>query len=60
MKIVEYFRELKQEMGHVNWPKRKTAITFTIVVVVLSFIIAYFLGFFDFLFTLGLKKFLIK
>ncbi|HXK35201.1 MAG TPA: preprotein translocase subunit SecE [Candidatus Paceibacterota bacterium] len=60
MKIKEYFRELKQELTHVDWPKRKIAVTFTIIVIIVSLLIAYFLGFFDFVFTLGLKKFLIK
>jgi len=60
MKIVQYFKELRQEMTHVDWPKRKIAVAFTILIIVISFLIAYFLGFFDFLFSLALEKFLIK
>ncbi|OGI62206.1 preprotein translocase subunit SecE [Candidatus Nomurabacteria bacterium RIFCSPHIGHO2_01_FULL_39_9] len=60
MKIAQYFRELKQEMTHVIWPKRNTAVAFTAIVILASLLIAYFLGAFDKLFSVGLEKFLIK
>ena len=56
MKIADYIKETKTELKHVNWPTRKQAITFTIVVIIVSVGVSMFLGFFDFLFTLGLKQ----
>jgi preprotein translocase subunit SecE len=56
MKITEYFKETKAELKHVNWPSRKQTIFYTLIVVALSIIIAYFLGLFDFIFSQGLVK----
>jgi preprotein translocase subunit SecE len=53
-KISEYFKETKIELKHVIWPTRKQTLFYTIIVIVLSVLIAYFLGIFDFLFSKGL------
>jgi len=55
-KITEYFKETKTELTHVIWPTRSQTILYTLVVIVLSVVIAYFLGVFDFLFSKGLEK----
>jgi preprotein translocase subunit SecE len=55
-KITEYFKSIKGELKHVNWPTKKQAITYTIFVIVLSVLVAYFLGVFDFIFSKGLEK----
>jgi preprotein translocase subunit SecE len=57
-KLTEYLQETKGELKHVSWPTKNQAILFTIVVVVFSFVVAFFLGAFDFLFTFGLKFFI--
>ncbi|MEK7574929.1 MAG: preprotein translocase subunit SecE [Patescibacteria group bacterium] len=59
MKIKEYLQETKVEIAHVSWPTRKQAIVYTIVVIVISFATAFFLGAFDYLFSLGLQKFVL-
>lgn len=59
MKIVEYVKETRNELRHVSWPTRKQAIVFTIVVIAVSLGVAIFLGFFDFLFSLILEKFVL-
>jgi len=56
MKITEYLKETKGELKHVIWPSRRQTLLYTVVVVVLSLIIAYFLGIFDFIFSKGLEK----
>lgn len=38
-------------MKHVVWPSRRQIITFTVVVVVISLVIAYYLGLFDWVFS---------
>jgi preprotein translocase subunit SecE len=55
-KITEYFQETKAELKHVIWPSRAQTIYYTLIVVILSVIVAYYLGIFDFLFTRGLEK----
>lgn len=53
--LLNYFKETKAEMKHVKWPTRKQAVNFTIVVIIVSVFLAYFLGLFDFIFTSGLR-----
>ena len=55
-KVTEYLKETKTELKHVIWPNRRQTIYYTIIVVVLSVLIAYFLGIFDFIFLQGLQK----
>lgn len=55
-KVTEYFKETKAELKHVIWPSRSQTILYTAIVVILSGVIAYFLGVFDFIFSKGLEK----
>lgn len=55
-KIGNYFKETKAELKHVIWPGRKLTMYYTIIVIVVSFLLAYFLGVFDFIFSRGLEK----
>ncbi len=50
MKITEYVKETQAEMAHVTWPSRKQAITYAVVVVIVSLGVALFLGLFDYIF----------
>ena len=56
MGLTDYIKETRVEMKHVTWPSRRQAIAFTAVVILISIGVALYLGFFDFLFTLGLGK----
>ncbi len=58
MKVVDYIKETRTELKHVNWPTRKQAVVFTVVVIAVSVGVSLFLGFFDFLFSLGIKQIL--
>lgn len=51
-KAMEFFREVKVELKKVTWPTRKQTTGTTIVVIVFVFVVAAFLGLFDF----GLSK----
>ena len=55
-KLIEYFKETKIELKHVIWPSRSQTIYYTLIVVVLSILVAYLLGIFDFIFLQGLQK----
>jgi len=57
-KITEYIKETRTELKHVIWPSRAQTSHYTVIVIVLSIILGYYLGVFDFLFTKGLGKLL--
>lgn len=60
MKLVEYIKETRGEMKHVNWPTRSQAINYTLLVIGLSLATALLLAVADFVFGLGLEKIIIK
>jgi preprotein translocase SecE subunit len=51
MSLINYLRETKGEMAHVNWPTKKQATVFALVVILVSIFTAFFLGLFDFIFS---------
>ena len=51
-------KETQGELRHVAWPTQLQTIVYTILVAAISVGIALYLGFFDFLFTTGLKNIL--
>jgi len=55
-KLTEYFKETKIELKHVIWPSRSQTLYYTIAVVILSVVVSYYLGIFDFIFSQGLQK----
>ena len=55
-KITLYFKEVFAESKHITWPTRKQTMYFTIAVLAISVLIAYYLGLLDFLFSNGLKR----
>ncbi len=58
MKIAEYIKETKAELKHVNWPTKKQAMAYTLIVILISVATAYYLGLFDFIFAQVLQKLL--
>lgn len=46
-KIKRYLREVWSELGRVSWPQRKEIIASTAVVILCTFIVAFFLGIVD-------------
>ena len=59
-RIKTFIQETRQELRHINWPTRQEAVRLTAFVVILSLVLAAFLGAFDYLFTFLLKKFILK
>ncbi len=51
-KGMQFFREVRIELKKVTWPTKKQTVNSTIVIIIFVFIIAAFLGLFDF----GLSK----
>lgn len=58
-RFVNYIKDTREEMSHVSWPTRRQSVAFTAVVILVSVATAVFLGFFDYLFSLILQKFVI-
>jgi preprotein translocase subunit SecE len=56
MQIVDYIKDTKGELTHVSWPTKRQAVSYTIAVVIISIVTAFFLGFFDYIFSIGLSK----
>ncbi len=56
--FINYLKESRAEMAHVVWPTRRQAMAFTVVTII-SITTAAFLGFFDYVFSLILQKFII-
>lgn len=59
MKLIDYLKDTKGELKHVSWPTKSQAVWYTIIVVVISLFVAFFLGFFDYIFSLLIEKFII-
>ncbi len=55
MKFFTYIKESFGEVRHIKWPTRQETILFTVAVIVISLIVAYYLGILDILFAKGLK-----
>ena len=55
-KISEYLKETKTELKHVIWPTRSQTFLYTVIVIILSVVVGYYLGIFDFIFSRGLEK----
>ncbi len=60
MGFIQYLNETKAELKHVSWPTRTQAVRFTVAVIIISIVTAYFLGVFDFLFTKVLDLSILK
>jgi len=57
-RFTQYLRDTKAELNHVSWPTGRQAVVATILVVVISVIVALFTGALDFVFTQGLDWFI--
>ena len=51
MKFTEYVKDTRAEMAHVNWPSREQTTRFTVMVIVISVLVAALLGISDFVFS---------
>jgi preprotein translocase subunit SecE len=58
MGFIDYLRDTKGELKHVNWPTRKQAIGFTVTVILISVFVGFGLGVLDYAFTGIVKRFI--
>lgn len=59
-RIATYLREVWAELNRVDWPSRRALISSTIVVVVVLVVMAVYLGFFDYVYTVLVKRWLLQ
>ena len=53
--VIRYFREAREELRKVTWPQRREVSLYSSLVVILSIVVAAYLGLLDWLFTFGLE-----
>lgn len=58
MKLGEFLKDVKVELKKVSWPSRQETVRLTGVVVLISVVLAAFLGLLDFVFITLLNKLL--
>jgi preprotein translocase subunit SecE len=56
MSFIQYLKDTRSELRHVAWPTRMQTVLYTVIVIVLSILVALYLGLFDFVFTTGLSR----
>jgi len=59
-KIINYIKASIEELKKVTWPTKKETYRYTVLVIVVSLVVAAYLGGLDYLFTLGLRDFLYR
>jgi preprotein translocase subunit SecE len=55
-KLFIYLKQVKTEVKKINWPTKQQTIRYSLVVVGISAVVAFFLGGLDFIFSTLLKK----
>ncbi len=48
---MKFLKQVKAEMTKVVWPSRNKAIFYSVIVIIISLFIAYYMSLFDFLFV---------
>jgi len=59
-KALNFLRESKGELKKVKWPTFKDTLQYTLVVIIISLIVAAYLGSLDYIFSFLLRKFILK
>ena len=59
-KIIQFLKEVRNELAKVAWPTKGQVIQYTIVVIAISLAVAVFLGVLDFIFEWLLNTFVLK
>lgn len=54
-KTIVFFKEVVAEFKNITWPTRNQTVFYTIIVIIVSLIVAYYLGFLDHIFNNGLN-----
>jgi preprotein translocase SecE subunit len=55
--FINYLKDTVAELKHVSWPTNKQSVVYTVLVIVISALVALYVGAFDFVFSRGLDWF---
>ncbi len=58
--LTEYIKNSKLELKKVNWPSKNTTVNYTILVIMVSIVVAAFLALVDYIFSLGIEKLIVR
>lgn len=58
--VVTFFSEVRSELSKVTWPKKNEVVKLTSIVFLVSVVVGFYVGGFDYLFTTVLTKILTK
>lgn len=58
--VLDFLREVRQELKGVQWPGRDTTVRFTVLVIIVSAVVGLVAGVFDFLLTLGVEQLFVR
>ncbi len=58
-KMINFFREARVELSRVNWPSRKELVRYTVLVILISIVMAAFLGGLDLIFSYLVETYLL-
>ena len=59
-RAVSFLKEVRLELKKVNWPTKKETLKYTFIVIVVSAVVAAFLGGLDFIFSALINKFIVR
>ena len=59
-RITRYLREISLELSRVEWPTRRELMSMTLVVVIVLALTSLYLGLFDYVFTVLVKRYLLR
>jgi preprotein translocase subunit SecE len=59
-KVSNFLKESKAELKKVKWPTLKETLQYTLVVIIISLVVAIYLGGLDYIFSFLLSKFILK
>jgi preprotein translocase subunit SecE len=59
-KIIQFLKDARAELLKVNWPTKQQTINYTLTVVGVSIVVAFFLGGLDWVFEYLLKTLILK
>jgi preprotein translocase SecE subunit len=58
-RFINYVKDTRGELTHVSWPSRRQAVLYTGITIAISILTALYLGFFDYVLSLILQKFVL-
>ena len=58
-RMINFLKEVYLELKKVNWLNRRELLRYTVIVILVTFVVAAFLGGLDYVFSLLLKKYIL-